>query len=154
MRLFRLSYTRSEYNRDQAEFWVTEFPRTCLHFALGNQCVRRLPGVFDNLIDARMKSNQKLSVMFWLKKSKATKDRGKTGVSEMVPILPIVETLIAKYRKHSYYIKNKVLMLVNSNARYNGYLKELAIICEINRELNTHLSRHTFADMMLNNVCL
>jgi site-specific recombinase XerD len=39
---------------------------------------------------------------------------------------------------------------VNSNARYNGYLKELSIICGVSRELNTHLARHTFADIMLN----
>jgi site-specific recombinase XerD len=27
----------------------------------------------------------------------------------------------------------------------NGYLKEIAIICEINKNLTTHLARHTFA---------
>jgi site-specific recombinase XerD len=39
---------------------------------------------------------------------------------------------------------------LNSNARYNGYLKELAVIAGINRNLNTHLARHALADMMLN----
>lgn len=78
------------------------------------------------------------------------KDRGKTGVSEMVPILPIIEDLIEKYKDHSCRKSNGLLIPVNSNARYNGYLKELAVICGINRELNTHLARHTFADIMLN----
>jgi site-specific recombinase XerD len=78
------------------------------------------------------------------------KDRGKTGVSEMVPILPIVEELIEKYKSHSCRRDNTLLIPVNSNARYNAYLKELAVICGINRELNTHLARHTFADIMLN----
>jgi site-specific recombinase XerD len=78
------------------------------------------------------------------------KDRGKTGVSEMVPILPIIEELIEKYKAHSCRIDNNLLIPVNSNARYNAYLKELAVICGINRELNTHLARHTFADIMLN----
>jgi len=41
-------------------------------------------------------------------------------------------------------------MPVNSNYRYNVYLKELAEICGIRRELNIHLARHTFADLMLN----
>jgi len=41
-------------------------------------------------------------------------------------------------------------MPVNSNTRYNGYLKEIAAICGIDRPLNTHLARHTFADIMLN----
>jgi site-specific recombinase XerD len=78
------------------------------------------------------------------------KDRGKTGVSEMVPILPIIEELIEKYKHHACRKDNGLLIPVNSNARYNGYLKELAVICGINRELNTHLARHTFADIMLN----
>ncbi len=78
------------------------------------------------------------------------KDRGKTGVSEMVPILPIVEELIERYEGHACRITKGLLVPVNSNARYNGYLKELAAICGVNRELNTHLARHTFADIMLN----
>jgi len=78
------------------------------------------------------------------------KERGKTGVTEMVPILPIIEELIYKYSDNSYCLKNNLLIPVNSNTRYNGYLKEIATICGINRELHTHLARHTFADMMLN----
>jgi site-specific recombinase XerD len=78
------------------------------------------------------------------------KDRGKTGVSEMVPVLPIVEQIIEKYKCHTCRVTKRLLLPINSNARYNGYLKELAVICGINRELNTHLARHTFADIMLN----
>jgi site-specific recombinase XerD len=85
------------------------------------------------------------------------KERGKTGVSEMVPILPVVEELIKKYSTHPYCVKNNCLIPINSNTRYNGYLKELADICGIkpehlhNKELDTHRARHTFADIMLNN---
>jgi site-specific recombinase XerD len=78
------------------------------------------------------------------------KDRGKTGVSEAVPILPIVEEILERYQTHDCRIDQGLLIPVNSNARYNAYLKELAVICGINRELNTHLARHTFADIMLN----
>ena len=79
------------------------------------------------------------------------KDRGKTAITEMVPILPIVEELITQYANHPYCKRHSRLIPVNSNYRYNVYLKELADICGIKRELNTHLARHTFADMMLNN---
>lgn len=85
------------------------------------------------------------------------KHRGKTDVGEMVPILPIVEELISKYKKHPYCIANNKLIPVNSNYRYNVYLKEIADICEIRditgniRRLDTHDARHFFADMMLNN---
>lgn len=78
------------------------------------------------------------------------KNRGKTGVSEMVPILPVVEEILEKYKGHPCCKINCKLLPVNSNAHYNGYLKELAIICNVARELNTHLARHTFADIMLN----
>ena len=79
------------------------------------------------------------------------KERGKTKVGEMVPILPIVSDIIEKYKTNDYCMEHNKLIPVNSNTRYNGYLKELAAICGINRELKTHLARHTFADIALNN---
>lgn len=78
------------------------------------------------------------------------KERGKTGVTESVPILPIIEELIEKYKNDPYCIANNCLIPVNSNYRYNCYLKELADVCGLKRDLNTHLARHTFADIMLN----
>lgn len=78
------------------------------------------------------------------------KERGKTGVPEMVPVMPIIEQLIEKYRHHECRIVLGRLLPVSSNARYNGYLKEIGVLCGLDRELNTHLARHTFADMMLN----
>jgi len=78
------------------------------------------------------------------------KDRGKTNVTEMVPVMPIVEEILKRYERHSCRLEHDLLIPVNSNARYNGYLKELAVICGVNRALNTHLARHTFADIMLN----
>lgn len=78
------------------------------------------------------------------------KHRGKTNVLEVVPILPIVENLIKKYENNvSRKVKGQ-LIPVNSNAKYNEYLKEIGTICGIENELNTHLARHTFADLMLN----
>jgi integrase len=78
------------------------------------------------------------------------KERGKTKVTEMVPILPIVAELIEKYKNDKYCKIYNRLMPINSNFRYNIYLKELSDICDIGRSLNSHLARHTFADMMLN----
>jgi site-specific recombinase XerD len=76
--------------------------------------------------------------------------RGKTEVTAMIPLLPIVEEIIERYKDDPYCKLNNRLVPVNSNYRYNVYLKELAEICGIKRELNTHLARHTFADLMLN----
>ncbi|MDR3008657.1 MAG: tyrosine-type recombinase/integrase [Sphingobacterium sp.] len=78
------------------------------------------------------------------------KHRGKTGVMEMVPMLPIIESIIEKYKNHPICIMRNALLPILSNTNYNGYLKEIGAICGIKRELNTHLARHTFADIMLN----
>lgn len=78
------------------------------------------------------------------------KERGKTGVAEMVPIMPIAEEIIKRYKTHPCRTIQGRLLPVNSNARYNGYLKGIAAIIGINRDLNTHLARRTFADIMLN----
>ena len=75
----------------------------------------------------------------------------------MVSILPIVEELIEKCKGHPYCVAHDKLIPVNSNFRYNTYLKELADLCDIRditgsiRRLDTHDARHFFADMMLNN---
>lgn len=31
------------------------------------------------------------------------------------------------------------------NQKYNAYLKELAVVCGINKEISTHTGRHSFA---------
>lgn len=36
-------------------------------------------------------------------------------------------------------------MPLNSNQKFNAYLKEIAPICGVNKELTTHTARHTFA---------
>ncbi len=77
---------------------------------------------------------------YWLKKN-----RQKTGTKESVPLLPIPLRIINKYKDHPYCLKYNKLLPVNSNQRYNGYLKEIADICHINKRITTHIARHTFA---------
>jgi site-specific recombinase XerD len=74
-----------------------------------------------------------------------TKDRQKTGSEECVPLMPIALEIIKRYKKHTYCLENNRLLPVNSNYRYNTYLKELADICGIKKHLTTHTARHTFA---------
>jgi len=38
---------------------------------------------------------------------------------------------------------------MNSNQRYNAYLKEVAALCGIKKNLTTHTARHTFATTVL-----
>lgn len=51
--------------------------------------------------------------------------------------------LIEKYKDHPM-CEEKVFPVM-SNQRMNSYLKEVADICGINKNLTFHLSRHTFA---------
>ncbi|MBK7129030.1 MAG: site-specific integrase [Crocinitomicaceae bacterium] len=72
-------------------------------------------------------------------------NRQKTGTKESVPLLPIPLLIIEKYKEHEYCNSHNKLLPVNSNQRYNAYLKELADICGIKKHLTTHTARHTFA---------
>jgi len=73
------------------------------------------------------------------------KDRQKTDGFESVPLLDIPLAIIEKYKSHPYCISTGKLLPVNTNQRFNAYLKEIAAICNINKELTTHSGRHTFA---------
>jgi len=67
------------------------------------------------------------------------KHRGKTGVYEIVPMLPIVEKLIEKYKNHPVCIHRNTLLPILSNTNYNGYLKEIGTICVVFLESLTRI---------------
>lgn len=71
--------------------------------------------------------------------------RGKTGTSCHIPILNPVQRIIDKYKNNPILIEKKQLLPVPSNQKMNAYLKEVADICGINKNLHTHLARHTYA---------
>lgn len=71
--------------------------------------------------------------------------RQKTETASRIPLLPIAEMIIEKYRNHQYCINKGVLLPVMSNQKMNSYLKEIADFCSIPKELTYHIARHTFA---------
>ena len=73
------------------------------------------------------------------------KDREKTKSSERVPLLPIAVEIIERYKNNYYCLAKNRLLPVSTNQCYNAYLKEIAIICKIDKHLTTHVARHTFA---------
>lgn len=77
------------------------------------------------------------------------RDRIKTETTENVPLLPIALEIIAKYKTHPYCKMTGKLLPMNSNQRYNAYLKEIADLCGIRKKLTTHTARHTFATTVL-----
>lgn len=68
-----------------------------------------------------------------------------TICKENVPLLPLALEIIEKYKDDPYCKANNVLLPINSNQKYNAYLKEIAHICGIKKDLTTHTARHTFA---------
>jgi len=82
--------------------------------------------------------------------------RHKTGQGAFIPLLPPAVDLIEKYRDHPNCLKKGVLLPVLSNQKMNAYLKEIADICGIQKNLTTHSARHTFATTvtMANNISM
>ncbi len=73
------------------------------------------------------------------------KDRQKTNSPERIPLLPISQEILDRYKNHLYCLNSGHLLPVNTNQCYNGYLKEIATLCGIKKNLTTHVARHTFA---------
>lgn len=77
------------------------------------------------------------------------KPREKTAVMSRVPLLPLPIELLAKYA-HDTELRAKGKMLpVPSNQKMNAYLKEIADLCDIPKNLTTHCARHTFATLAI-----
>lgn len=73
------------------------------------------------------------------------KNREKTWCRENVPLLPIAKEIIDRYKNHPLCVANGTLLPIKSNQKFNAYLKEIAEICGIDKNLTTHTARHTFA---------
>ncbi len=71
--------------------------------------------------------------------------RKKTNTVSNVPLLPQAEEIIQKYSNHPHCVRTGVLLPVKSNQKMNAYLKEIATLCGIKKELTMHIARHTFA---------
>ncbi|MDP9079298.1 MAG: site-specific integrase, partial [Bacteroidota bacterium] len=71
--------------------------------------------------------------------------RLKTDTATKVPLLPAALTILEKYSNDPVCtIKGKALP-VSTNQKMNAYLKEIAGVCGINKDITFHTARHTFA---------
>ena len=78
------------------------------------------------------------------------KRRVKTGVLSRIPLLPIAKLILDKYKG------GEKLLPIQDPADINKYLKDIAILCGINKRICFHTSRHTFASTvtLANNISL
>ncbi|MCB2196773.1 MAG: site-specific integrase [Bacteroidetes bacterium] len=75
--------------------------------------------------------------------------RQKTGELTRIPLLQQPLKIIDKYKDHPKTAIKDQLLPISSNQKTNAYLKEIADICGIKKEISFHVARHTCATWML-----
>lgn len=83
---------------------------------------------------------------YWIRKP-----REKNNNMCNVPLLEIPLKLIEKYRHRPDCEKKNIIFPVPTNQKMNAYLKEIADLCGIKKNLSTHVARHSFACIALAN---
>lgn len=73
------------------------------------------------------------------------KNRQKTDTASKIPLLPMAQAIINKYAEQPVCKNEKRLLPILSNQKMNAYLKEIADVCGIKKDLTFHIARHTFA---------
>lgn len=90
-------------------------------------------------IDASALTNNNLTTdnnnKLWIQTTRA-----KTAINSNVPVLSRVQKIIDKYKGQQIGLIPSI-----SNQKMNEYLKELAVMCKINKNLTWYTARHTFA---------
>ena len=73
-----------------------------------------------------------------------------------IPLLSIPKQILEKYKDNPYCMDKGTLLPVPCNQKMNSYLKEIADLCGIKKNLTTHTARHSFASViaLANNVSL
>ncbi|MBF0649277.1 site-specific integrase [Dysgonomonas sp. GY75] len=75
--------------------------------------------------------------------------RQKTGLESNIPLLKIPLEIIKKYEDEN--TPNKNLFPIKSNQKTNEYLKEIADLCNIKKNVTFRVSRHSFATLAISN---
>jgi len=71
--------------------------------------------------------------------------RQKTDTDFRIPLLPEAAAILKKYEDDPQCVNMDRAFPVMSNQKMNAYLKEIADVCGIKKNLTYHLARHTFA---------
>ncbi|MBD1262274.1 site-specific integrase [Maribacter polysiphoniae] len=71
--------------------------------------------------------------------------REKTTKPIRVPLLPKALEIVEKYISNKKSISQGTIFPKMSNQKLNSYLKEIADVCGIQKNLTFHIARHTFA---------
>ena len=82
--------------------------------------------------------------------------RQKSKTPVKLPLLEEAKRILDKYKNYSLAVNANKLLPVYSDQKINKYLKEIAKLCNIKKNLTFHVARHTFATTitLLNDVPL
>ncbi len=151
---FRNYKLKEEHNKEKDHLTREEL-ETLVRKRLPNDRLDRIRDVFcfccftglaftdaDNLRREHITTDEHGTL--WIHKS-----REKTSVMSRIPLLPYPIKVLGKYKNDlELQVKGKLLP-VPSNQKMNAYLKEIADICNIPKNLTTHCARHTFATLAI-----
>ena len=71
--------------------------------------------------------------------------RNKTKTKVKIPLLDKALEILEKYQEHPMTEITESLLPLITNVKVNLYLKEVADLCDIKKNLTFHMARHTFA---------
>ena len=71
--------------------------------------------------------------------------RQKSKTPVKLPLLEEAKRILEKYEEDSHNVNTNELLPVFSDQKINKYLKEIAKLCKIKKNLTFHVARHTFA---------
>jgi site-specific recombinase XerD len=74
-----------------------------------------------------------------------TINRRKTDTRSSIPLLPQALQIVERYKDDPVANNSGKLLPVISNQKMNAFLKEIATLCYVNKNLTYHMARHTFA---------
>jgi hypothetical protein len=81
---------------------------------------------------------------WWIRKGRVKLERRHRASSVCnIPLLPVPLAILKKYEEHPICRKKSLCLPVICNQRMNSYLKEIADLCNIRKNLTTHTAKHS-----------
>lgn len=71
--------------------------------------------------------------------------RQKTNTRAAIPLLPIADQILDRYKSHPVCINQNRALPISSNQKMNEYLVEIAALCGIVKTLGNRIAKRTFA---------
>ena len=85
----------------------------------------------------------------WIRKGRHKMKKEKARCISNVPLINPAIEILEKYEDHPICIEKDVCLPLFCNQTMNSYLKQIATLCNIDKNLTTHLARHSISSFSL-----